>query len=459
MSDAQERARRIESCFTPASVAIVGASADPRKWGYMAAEQALRDAARRRVWLINAKGTEILGQRSLTDASALPEAPDLALVTVPPAAFESTVDGLLARGTRAIVAITSGFAEATAEGAAVQARVAARVRAAGAVLVGPNCMGVFDGHAPFRCMPWAEIAAGPIGFISQSGGLIMDLSLRLADARLGLSRAVSMGNACDVDVVDLLGNFAAHQATQVIAVYAEGVRDHDAFCARIASTVHDGKPVVVLSPDSVPAARRAALAHTASQTPDRAQLRSACESAGAVYVDSLAALAESVQALASGQRGRGRRTAVVTDTGGPGVLLAGAAERLGLEVPVLSSELQARLRALLSPRAVTGNPVDLVDNLDAEPAVAVLQALVQSEEIDAVLMNLHAFVHDTPEQEAAVGRRLALVARAHAKPVCISCRSLTIPGVVALQDARIPVFRDGDAAARMLAFLCTGRLS
>ena len=454
MTDGSQRAERVELFFAPSSIAIIGASADRRKWGWMAAEQALRNADRRHVWLVNSKGGEILGQASYRNAAALPAAPDLAIVTVPPAAFESTMDELLARGARAIVAITAGFGEAGPEGVAIERRVAAKVRAAGAVLVGPNCMGVFDGHAPFRCMPWAEIDTGPVGFVSQSGGLIMDLSLRLADARLGLSRAVSMGNQADVDVVDLVRNLGNHRATEVIAIYCESLRGGRALFQEIERIVRAGKPVAVLSPDSTRAAARAALSHTASLVSDRRVVRAATEAAGAIYANSLAELAEAIQALASGQRSRGRRVAVVTDTGGPGVLLAGSIERAGLSVPILSASLQAALAQLLTPRAVTANPIDLVDNLDVDPAVPVLEALCASAEVDAVLMNLHAFVHDTPEQEADAGRRLAAAVRSHGKPVVISARNLRAPGVAALADARIPVFRDGDVAARALALLC-----
>lgn len=450
----EPRRAAVELLFAPASVAIVGASTDPRKWGYMAAEQALRDRDRRRVHLVNSRGGEILGAHCLRSVGELPEAPDLAIVTVPPGGFERAVDDLLALGTRAIVAITAGFGEADEEGREIEARVAARVRAAGAVMVGPNCMGVFDGSAPFRCMPWAEIDAGPVGFISQSGGLIMDLSMRLAQVGLGLSRAVSVGNQADLRIVDLVRNLARHASTELIAIYCEAPLAGRELFAAIQETVRDGKPVAVISPDSTAAARRAARSHTASLVSDRRIVAAAAEAAGACYAGSPRELAELLQALASPSRRPGRRVAVVSDTGGPVVLAAGEVERAGLEVPPFSATLQQALSAQLTPRAVVGNPVDLVDNLNVEPAVPVLRTLIGSGEVDAVLLNLHAFVHDTPALEAEMGRRLADVARAGGLPVVITCRSLEIPGVRALLDERIPVYRDGEAAARALALLC-----
>lgn len=444
----------IECFFTPKRLAIVGASADRRKWGWMAAEQALRDASDREVFLVNARGGEILGQRCHSSVNTLPDGLDLAVITLPSGAFESTINTLVDKGTRAILAITAGFGESGAEGRDTEQRVVQRVRAAGAAMVGPNCMGVFDGHAPFRCMPWAEIEPGPVGFISQSGGLIMDLSLRLADCGLGLSRTVSIGNQADVGIAEFVRNLGAHVPTRVVAVYGESFIGGREVFREIERVVASGKPVIVMSPDSTVAAHRAARSHTASIATRRRVVEAAARDAGAFYVNNLREMTEVIQALVVPQRGRGRRTFVVTDTGGPGVLLAGEVERVGLSMPLPSSALKAGIEAALTPRAVVGNPIDLVDNLNVEPAVAVLQALVASDEVDAVLMNLHAFVHDTPAMEASMGIALAAVAHASGKPMVVSCRSLSIPGARALVQGGIPVFRDGDAAARALAVMC-----
>jgi acetate---CoA ligase (ADP-forming) len=449
-----DRSGAIECFFAPRRVAIVGASADPRKWGWMAAEQALRDAANvgREVLLVNARGGEILGQRCHVGVDSLPDDLDLAVITLPPAAFQPTIEALVAKRTRALVAITAGFGEAGEAGRAVEAHLVQLVRAAGSAMVGPNCMGVYDGLLPFRCMPWAEIAPGPVGFVSQSGGLIMDLSLRLAEVGLGVSRAVSIGNQADAGAAEFVRNLGAHAGTRVVAVYVESLGAGRALFEAIGRVVAAGKPVVVLTPDSNGAAARAARSHTASAVTQRRLVEAAARDAGAMVAHNLRDLTETLQGLCAVQpRPRGRRTFVVTDTGGPGVLLAGDVERAGLEMPLPSPALKARIQAALTPRAVVGNPIDLVDNLDVEPAVAVLQALIESGEADAVLMNLHAFVHDTPELEAEMGRRLAALATSAQLPVAVSCRNLAIPGARALVAGGVPVLRDGDAAARVLA--------
>lgn len=443
-------AGRIEALFDPQSVAVVGASANMRKWGGMAAEQALRDAARRTVYLVNARGEPIMGVSSHRAYADLPQAPELAVVTVPQPAFEAAVDEILARGTRSIVAITAGFAEEGAEGAAIQQRVRQAVRAVGGAMVGPNCMGVFDGHAPFRCMPWAELPTGAVGLLSQSGGHIMDIADQLQTAGQGLSRVASVGNEADVAIPDLIENLAGHEPTRVILLYSEDFADPDRLFGTIAATVGGGKPVVLMTPRSGSGARRAARSHTGSDLIELADIRRLAGEAGALHCLSPQEAVETALGLLAPERATGRRVAVLTDTGGPGVLCAGLCEERGLLVPALSLSLQAALAERLSPRATLNNPVDLVDNLDVDDVVTALDVLLGAAEVDAVLLNVHAFVHDTPEQEQAASARIHAAVRRHGKPVSVVSRAQAAPGVLHLRTLGIPVHRHAEGAVRAL---------
>ena len=448
----ETRLRLVDRLFAPASVAIIGASSVPGKWGHRAAAEVLSEPMGRRIHLVNARGGMLEGHQMLNSVTDLPEAPDLAVVTVPRAAFLAAIDDLLVIGARTILGITAGFGEESAEGAAFQAEAVRRVRAAGGILVGPNCMGVCDTTVPFRCMPWTQIPPGKISFISQSGGLIMDMALRLADHGQGLARVVSVGNAADVSALDLLPGLAAHDGSAVVAVYLEALPGGRMFLDAVAACAA-AKPVVVMSPDDTAGARRAAGAHTASLVSTRRALQAAVEAAGGHYASSPAQMAEMLIALASSVRGRGRKVAVISDTGGPVVLMTGAAEREGLSIPRFSAPLAETVAAASSPRAQTQNPVDLVDNLTVETAADVLDRVLASDEVDGALMNLHVFVHETPEAEEQVGRRIAATARRLAKPVVIASRDLQSPGPMAAAQAGVPVFRDGEAAARAMTLL------
>lgn len=463
-SDKTEGARRvkgtaapadvIERLFAPRSVAVVGASADMRKWGGMAAEQVSRDRDLRRVHFVNARGGEILGDCSATSYRELDEVPDLAVITVPQQHFESTVSEVLEKGTRAIVAITAGFSEEGPEGMAIEDRVAARVRAAGAALLGPNCMGIFDGHAPFRCMPWAELNPGEVGLVSQSGGYIMDIADQLEAGGRGLSRVASVGNESDLAIPDLLDNLATHEPTRLVLAYCEDFSACDRLFDSIARTVAAGKEVVLMTPRSGPAARRAARLHTGSRMIDIAAVRRRAAAAGAHHAFSPRQGVDLALALLSPGRSAGRRVAVLSDTGGPAVLCAGLCEEGGLDLPLFSNGLKSRLGAALSPRATVDNPVDLVDNLDVDAAVVALQILLDAGDADAVLLNIHAFVHDTPEKERRAAQRIVELAQRSGKPVVLTSRAFGSTGIKTLIELGLPVYRDAESAVRGLAALC-----
>src|SRR5262249_8957905 len=195
--------RDLTPLFEPRSVAIVGVSADPEKWGHWFARDALRGAHRRDVYFVGRSGGELLGRPVHRSLAELPEAPELVVLSVPAAGLEAAVDDSLAVGARAIVAIAAGMGELSAEGQALQRAIVDRVRGAGAVLLGPNCLGVFDSAAELE-LAWNQLSPGPVGFISQSGNVALEVGLLLQDYGLGYSRLASIGNQADLDATELV---------------------------------------------------------------------------------------------------------------------------------------------------------------------------------------------------------------------------------------------------------------
>ena len=220
--------RDLRALFEPRSVAVVGASNDPAKWGQWLARGALLGEHRRRVFLVNRAGGEVLGRPTHASLEALPEPPELVVLAVPAAAFEETVDASLEAGARAIVAIAAGLGESSEDGRLRERAVVERVRAAGAVLLGPNCMGLYDGAAELD-VATSDFVPGPLGVVSQSGNLAIELSLLAKDAGLGISRFVSIGNQADLEAAELVEALAHHEPTGLIAVYLEDFRDGRAF--------------------------------------------------------------------------------------------------------------------------------------------------------------------------------------------------------------------------------------
>ncbi|MGW6939061.1 acetate--CoA ligase family protein [Streptomyces xanthophaeus] len=456
--------RDLSTLFDPASVAVVGASDDPAKYGHAVASQALRAPDRRPVHLVNRRGGTVLGRAAATSLSAIGEPVDLVVVSVPGAGFEAAVDDALACGAKAIVGITAGFAEAGPAGLARQRAVAARVRAAGAALVGPNCLGIADNTTELY-LASDRFAPGGVALLSQSGNLALELQLRFAPHGLGFSRFVSLGNQADVTLVDLVEACARHESTSAIAVYAEDFGDGRAFAEAAAAA---GKPVVLLTAGRGAASARSAQSHTGALTTSADVVAAACRDAGVHLVRTPREMTVVLAALSAGPRTAGRRTAVFTDGGGHGAVAADAAEDAGLDVPELGEETRHRLRSVLWEQSSVGNPVDLAGMGEQRPLsyADTIGELLADDSVDSVLMTGYFGGYAASEGGlgggpaggsvlAAGETRAAEEIVAHLasvpKPLVVQSMYPQSPSCRALAGAGIPVFAATEDAARALA--------
>ncbi len=433
--------RNLRALFDPRSVAVVGASADPSKWGHWLARGALAGEDRRAVFLVNRNGGEILGRRAYRSLAELPDSPELVALVVPAGSFEESVDAALAAGAKALVAITAGLGEVGA--------VVDRVRAAGAVLVGPNCLGVFDAGSALRLVS-NELPPGPIGLVSQSGNLGLELGRLAADAGLGFSRFVSLGNQADVEAAELVTALGAHEPTRLVGLYCEDFRDGEAFVRAAAGA---GKPVLVLAGGSGRAGGLAARLHTGALVSGDAAVDAACRAAGILRVRTPAELVDVAQALLRCPRPAGRRIAVVADGGGHAIVCADVAEPAGLELPQLSVDLQERLAGSLPTAATTRNPVDLAGGgeQDVWNFERVSRILLGSGEVDGVIVTGYfggyaEYAPDFAEDEIAVGRALGVAAAETGRPLVVHTMYWDSAAASALREAGVPVYRTTEAA-------------
>lgn len=462
--------RDLSALFDPTSVAVVGASDDPAKYGHAVAAQALRAPDRRPVHLVNRRGGTVLGRTAATSLAGIGEPVDLVVIAVPGAGFEAAVDEALACGARALVGITAGFAETGPAGLARQQAVADRVRAAGAVLVGPNCLGVTDNTTELY-LASDRFAPGGIALLSQSGNLALELQLRCAPHGLGFSRFVSLGNQADVTLVDLIEDAARHDATRAIAVYAEDFGDGRAFAEAAAAA---GKPVVLLTAGRGAASARGAQSHTGALTTSADVVAAACRDAGVELVATPHEMTVVLAALHGGRRATGPRTAVCTDGGGHGAIAADAAETAGLAVPELGPAAQDRLRALLWEQSAVGNPVDLAGMGEQNPHSYgdTVSALLALDEVDSVVLTGYFGGYSAatgglggPAAESGTAgggsalaageletaQQMAAHAARTAKPLVVQSMFPDAPSCRTLVEAGIPVFAATEDAARALA--------
>ncbi len=450
--------RDLRPLFDPRSVAVLGASSDPTKWGQWIAAGALRGAHRRDVWLVNRNGGEILGRRAYTSLAELPEAPELVVISLPASAFERAIDDSLAAGARAIVAITAGLGEIDDAGKAREAAAVERVRAAGAVLVGPNCLGVYDAAAELD-VGQNSFTPGSLGIISQSGNLALELNLLAAEYGVGVSRFTSLGNQSDIEVAELVESYAADEHTRVIGVYCEDFRDGRAFARAGAAAVAAGKQVIVLAAGGTEAGARAAASHTGALASEAAAVEAACRAARILSVATPKELVDRALASLSPNRPRGRRVAIVGDGGGTGVVTADLVTKAGLELPEVSAALAGRLRDI-APTIVAANPIDLAGagEVDFWNFERVTSAVLESGEADSVIFTGYFGGYSVmnpgfSEKETDVARAIAASAAASGRVLLTQAMYWDSEPARALRDGGVPVYRDIEGLVSTLCAL------
>jgi acetate---CoA ligase (ADP-forming) len=453
----------LDAVFAPRVVAVVGASEDPAKWGHIIAGRALASRGDRTVLLVNRRGGDILGQPAFPSVRAAAEASrvcvDLAVVCVPAAGFVEAVTDAVGAGARAIIGITAGLSETGAEGARAEAEALAVARAGGAVLVGPNCLGVVDTTTGLQ-LAHAVLPAGDVAVLSQSGNLVLDLAGLMADRGLGVSRFVSLGNQADLGLVDLLRSCADHDGTRAVAVYVEDVVDGRAFLDAARALRDAGKPLVLLAPGRSEGAVRGAASHTGSLTSSSMVVDAACAAAGAHRVDHPTELADLLVALREPRRMAGRRVAILTDGGGHGAVAADALGAVGLETPPLTGAVTTDLVGALWARSTVTNPVDLAGagEQDVASYARGVEVLLGSEQVDGVLVTGYFGGYSNEETaltaaEVAAAHRMASAVADGGKPLVVQT---IYPDSVAgrvLRAAGVPVHRDVDRACAVLARL------
>jgi acyl-CoA synthetase (NDP forming) len=453
----------MRALFDPRSVTVLGASDDPAKWGHILSRRALGSGDPRPVLLVNRRGADVLGCRTHPTVAAaadhLGDSLDLVLVCVPAAHLVEAVADSVAAGARSLVVITAGLSELGEEGARAEREAVRIARAAGAVVLGPNCLGLVDTGHDLQ-LSHDLLPAGDVAVISQSGNLVLDLAGLLADRGLGVSRFASVGNQADLTLVDLMASCVEHARTRAVVVYAEDVVDGRAFVATARALRGAGKDVVLMAPGRSAAAVRSAVSHTGSMTSAARVVDAACVAAGVHRVDTPTQAADLVQGLLGGRRMPGRRVAVLTDGGGHGAVASDTLAACGLETPVLEASTQQQLRPALSASSTVANPVDLAGAGEQDPMTytRALATLLAADEVDGVLLTGYFGGYSTQESalaslEVDAAEAMATLVTRQPKPVAVHTIHSDGPSATALRAAGLPVHRDVDRAAAVLTGL------
>lgn len=473
ISGAQDLPDPLQAIFGAGSVAFVGASNNFTTMGTVQMLNTLRGGFAGRVVPVHPTEKVVLGQTAYPSLRALPEPVDLAVLIVPTRKVLDVVRDAAARGIRHLVITTAGFREGDTQGERREQELVRLARDAGLRFVGPNCIGVINTHTGLNTTFFSyRQAPGSLGLVSQSGTYVTQVLDLLARWGIGLSKAVSIGNAANIDLIDGLDYFAGDEQTRAVGLYIEGIRDGRRFLDAARACTRR-KPVVALYVGGTEGGARSGLSHTGALAGSDPIYDGAFHQAGIVRARTVADLYQWGWALATQPVPGGPRMAVLTHSGGPATSMADAVVRAGLRLPRFSDELREKVRAVLPHTASAGNPVDLTFSMDQTLLAETLPRMILEDPgIDGLLMHglqgstfygdLNEFAGDLVSIDVdqmsaylqAVYQPLLHLPAETGKPIVMSSFFSRRDNVVRmLQDAPIPVYDTPEQAVGAMAAL------
>ena len=453
----REQVGTLDHFFYPRAVAVIGVTDNPMKGGYHILRNTLA-GYKGAVYPVNPKYAEVLGVPCYPDIASVPGEFDLAVYFIPARFLPETIRECAKKGARGIIIESAGFSEAGEEGKRLQEESVALARGLGVRLWGPNCMGLLDGHSRtvFSFMytdKWQTVMKpGNVSLIVQSGMLSAGfLMMILERGGMGMSKICSIGNKCDVNETELLEYLVADGHTGVIGAYLESIVEGRRFLEAARAT---DKPIVVLKAGRSPMGAKAAMSHTASLSGEEAVYRGAFRQAGVVPANDVQELMDLLRGFSKTDRcGCDGGTAVVTFSGGAGIVTADLLADSGLGLAELSGETVTALKEVYPAWMEPANPVDLwpaVEQRGLEPVyLKATEALMRDPRVDSVLVHTISWDLATPDYLVKMGE----LKQRYGKPMAV----WMIGGSAALgkfrgiaEDAGLPVFAE---IGRCVAFL------
>ena len=372
----------------PKTIATVGAGNNPMKMGAIQALSIVKDGFPGKYYPIHPTEKEVFGYKAYPSAFDLPEAPDLVMFVLPAPLVVQILEDFGKIGTKRAVVITAGFRETGPQGQELEEQLKDVARRYDIRFLGPNCMGMLNSHLPLN-VTVAPLTGPPglLGMASQSGTYITQTLPYLRQKGIRFSKAISVGNEADIDIIDCLEYLGADQDTKAISLYIEGLKDAGRFL-ETARRITPHKPVLAQYVGGTDAGARAGSSHTGAMAGPDYLYEGLFRQAGIIRVESIEELYYHGWVLAAQPRLKGKRLAVLTNSGGPGTAMANTCNDGGMEVPAFSKKLQAEIKKHIPPHGSAGNPVDLTFHMDSEAISTIIPELIlKSGEVDGLVVH------------------------------------------------------------------------
>lgn len=376
------------SIMKPKSVAVIGASTRAHTIGSDLMKRLVEYGFKGSIYPVNPKGGEMLGLKVIPTVDELPDGVDLAVVIVNAQRVLDTVDACARRGIKGLVVISAGFKETGAEGRALEEALLERVRSHGMRMVGPNCLGVVNTHPDVRldaCFAESLPERGDIGFVSQSGALGGGILNILKDLNLGFAQFVSIGNQADINAETALENWENDDDVKQILLYMESIANPANF-RKLAERISKKKPILALKAGRSAAGASAASSHTGSLAGADRAADALLKQSGVIRELGLRELFSTAKVFSNCPIPKGNRVAIVTNSGGPGIMATDAVVSHSMEIAQLTDETKAKLKSFLPAAASVKNPVDMIASAPIEHYRQTVETVLADPNVDMVMV-------------------------------------------------------------------------
>jgi acyl-CoA synthetase (NDP forming) len=375
----------LEPFFNGKSLALIGASANPNKWGFRILANIVAGKFTGPIYPINPKGGDLFGLKVYPSLKEIPASVDLAVITIPAEKVAMALEECAGKGIRSVVIISSGFSETGPEGRVLEDHLGQLARAKGIHFIGPNTMGIFSANTRLHAlMPPVQPLRGGVSYVSQSGNVGVQMLGWGMERGVGFSKFVSSGTEGNIQCEDYLEYFSSDPDTRVILVYLEGLKNGRRFL-EVARKAALTKPVILFKGGKTDVGSQAAQSHSGALAGRYALFKAACHQIGLIEAETTDGLLDYTAAFLHYPLPRGKRIAVLTRGGGWGVVAADACREWGLELPRLPDRLIEKLNQVLPAYWSHGNPIDMAATLNPEALPRCLEALIQEEGIDGII--------------------------------------------------------------------------
>jgi len=371
--------------FQPRGVAVIGASREPGKLGHEILKNIIDAGYKSGIYPINPKADEILGLKCYQSVKDIPDQVDLAVLVIPAHFVSRVISDCGEKGVKAVVVISGGFREVGPEGEDLERQLVDAAKKMGVRVIGPNCQGI-NSTSVGLCASWPLVKLhGSISVASQSGTVFAAIGCWAENDGIGTSKQVALGNKCDVDETELMEYFGNDDDTKVIALYIEGVRDGRRFM-EIAKKITERKPVVVLKGGRSEKGAEAAKSHTKSLAGLDQVFDAAFKKAGIIRASTVEELYDFCKAFATLPLPAGPNVAVITSSGGSGILATDTCEESGLSVFDLPDTLKDELKQKLPPTCIFRNPLDLTGSATSQMYDDALSSLLEKDLVHSAIV-------------------------------------------------------------------------